>query len=304
MVPCFNESDCIAETAGRIVSSLVDAEVTNYEIIFVNDGSVDSTLAQLIVLQKSNKRIFVVDLSRNHGHQLALSAGLSVAKGERVLIIDADLQDPPELIGQMMKALDQGADVAYGQRISRVGESWFKKQSAKIFYRFLAGSSNVKIPVNTGDFRLMTRQVLDVLLSMPEAHRYIRGMIAWVGFNQVAIPYDRAPRFAGATKYPLRKMLALAIDASTSFAATPLRFMYIVSMCAGISALLLFCWSVFVYFQRSTVPGWTSLMCVVLAFMAVQMFSQAILGEYVARTFLQSKQRPLFVIRRIYGVGK
>ena len=299
VIPCFNEELCIDLAYRRLTEAAIQAVGDRYELIFVNDGSTDSTLAILGALALSDPRVVVVDLSRNHGHQLALSAGLSLSRGQRIFIIDADLQDPPELLGRFMTALDKGADVAYGHRRSRPSETWFKKLTAKLFYRVLSRQTDLAIPLDTGDFRLMSRRVLEVVLAMPEAHRFVRGMIAWAGFKQVPITYDRHERHAGATKYPVRKMLLLALDALTSFGTIPLRFLYFTSFLFVLISIVLIIWSVSEYFAYNVVPGWASLMVVYLTISSVQLLSLAFIGEYVGRIFEQTKNRPLFIIRNV-----
>jgi polyisoprenyl-phosphate glycosyltransferase len=301
VVPCYNERDCVDACHQRLDQVCRQARLRDYEIVFVNDGSTDETLHKLIALQTRDPHVVIVDLARNHGHQLALSAGLSLARGARTLVIDADLQDPPELLPDMMRLMDEGADVVYGERIERKGESLFKKLTAKLFYRFLARSTNVDIPLDTGDFRLMNRAVLDVLNRMPEAHRFVRGMVAWIGFKQVPLRYTRVERFAGATKYPLHNMIRLALDAVTAFAIAPLRFAFGIALFAVTLAFVLLGWSVHVYLFHNAVPGWSSLMVVFLFFTAVQLLSVAIIGEYIGRIFIQTKGRPLFVVRKVYA---
>ena len=304
VVPCYNEEACIAETHRRLTDSVTACVGDDYELVYINDGSADGTLGHLVALGANDPHVVVVDLSRNHGHQLALSAGLSLCRGERIFIIDADLQDPPELLPQFMEALDQGADVAYGRRLSREAESAFKKVTAKLFYRLLAQSTRIEIPVDTGDFRLMSRRVLSVVLAMPESHRFIRGMIAWAGFRQVPVEYHRKERFAGASNYPLGKMLMLATDALTGFGTAPLRSLYYLAMGAVVGSLLLIAWSVIQYFRFNVVPGWSSLMVVFLTISSIQLVSLAFIGEYVGRIFEQSKNRPLFIIRDVIVAGK
>jgi dolichol-phosphate mannosyltransferase len=300
VVPCYNERECVVACHARLTEVCRAQLLGSYEIIFVNDGSTDETLAILLTLQASDPHVQIVDLARNHGHQLALSAGLALATGDRVFIIDADLQDPPELLPEMMKLMDEGADVVYGQRTERPGDSLFKKVTARLFYRLLARSTNVEIPVDTGDFRLMKRAVVDVLNSMPEAHRFVRGMVAWIGFTQVPIRYSRSERVAGATKYPFAKMWRLAIDGITAFATAPLRFAFGMAVFAVLLAIVLLGWSIFAFFFEDAVPGWSSLMVVFLFFTAVQLVSVAIIGEYIGRIFIQTKGRPLYVIRHVY----
>ncbi len=223
VVPCFNEEEVIAETVRRLGVACRDAVGDDYEIVFIDDGSRDRTWPLLQGIAQADPNVVALSLSRNFGHQLALSAGLQLCRGERILVIDADLQDPPELLKPMMAVMDEGADVVYGQRTERQGETAFKTGSASLFYRLLNKLTDVDIPENVGDFRLVTRPVLDALLALPEQHRFVRGLVAWLGFRQVAFPYVRAERFAGVTKYPLRKMLRLAVDAITGFSVVPLR---------------------------------------------------------------------------------
>jgi polyisoprenyl-phosphate glycosyltransferase len=299
VVPCYNEQGVIHELYRRVTTVCRNLVGDCYELVLVNDGSSDGTWTLLEMLAHRDDRVVAIDLSRNHGHQLALSAGLSLARGERILVIDADLQDPPELLPDMMRLMDDGADVVYGQRARRDGETWFKKVSARVFYRLLLRMTDVPIPPDTGDFRLMSRQVLDALLAMPEYQRFIRGMVAWIGFRQVPLHYRRDKRFAGETKYPLRKMLVFAADAITGFSIAPLRAsLYVASLFVGFAGLL----TIFVliaWLSRGTVPGWTSIFLGMLVFASVQLFSLAIIGEYIGRIYVQTKQRPLFIIREI-----
>jgi len=298
IVPCHNEEGCITEFHCRMMRVLEKMELS-YEMIFVNDGSSDRTAEKLTELQRLDENVVIVDLSRNHGHQLALSAGLDVAQGKRVLLIDADLQDPPELLPELMAAMDAGADVAYARRISREGESWFKRMTAGFFYRLLRGLSQTDVPVDTGDFRLMSRQVADVLRQMPEPHRFLRGMVAWVGFRQVAVNYHRDSRFAGKTKYGIGSMVGLAIDGVTGFASAPLRFMFYLSAAASVGAVCFIGWTIYAYLFIQVVPGWASIMCVQLMFSAINLFALGLIGEYVGRSFIQGKRRPLFIIRSV-----
>ncbi len=300
IVPCYNEAESISELVRRLSVVCEHCVGHDYELILVNDGSSDATWAEILQRSTGQRQIIGVDLAHNHGHQLALTAGLFVAVGTRVLIIDADLQDPPEVLPDMMAQLDSGADVAYGQRLHRKGESWFKKKSAAFFYKLLQRLTDVPIPADTGDFRLMKREVVDVLLSMPEQHRFIRGMVAWIGFRQVPIPYQREARFAGATKYPLRKMISFAVDAITGFSAAPLRLSLYFSLGSVVLAFLLSVYAILAWLIGDTVPGWSSIAIIVLVFGSMQMFCLGIMGEYLGRIYAQTKQRPLFVIRSIH----
>lgn len=302
-VPCCNESAVLPEFYRRVTAAC--AGVTRqYEIVFVDDGSSDGTWPVIRSLAENDSRVVGLSLSRNHGHQLALTAALSYCRGSRILILDADLQDPPELLPKMMSILDGGADVVYGKRNSRAGESLFKRFTAFLFYRLLNLFADQSIPEDTGDFRLITRRVLDVFNSMPENHRFIRGMISWVGFRQVALPYDRQPRLHGDTKYTLTAMFRFALDAITSFSVKPLRLgFYAAFALCGLSILLLG-YSIYGYFfVRGVVPGWTSIMAVILFFLAAQFLLLGVIGEYVGRLYLEVKHRPLFMIQDAANVG-
>lgn len=296
VVPCYNEEENIPELYRRLQAACRSGVGESFELIFVNDGSQDNTWSSLCQLAETDRHVVGVNLSRNHGHQLALTAGLSFCRGERILIIDADLQDPPELLEKMMSLMDEGAEVVYGQRISRKGDSWFKRGTAALFYRLLRRMADVAIPPDTGDFRLISRRALNVLHAMPEQYRFIRGMISWIGFRQVPLLYERAPRFAGKTKYPLKRMVRFAMDAVTGFSIQPLRLsIYLSLLTAGLGLILLAYAFISFLFLRA-VQGWTSLITVVLLLGSVQMFMLGIMGEYVGRLYMEAKRRPLFVI--------
>src|SRR5215471_2178919 len=299
VIPCYNEQAVLHELHRRVTRACRSQVGDRYELVLVNDGSSDNTWAILQELAHNDDRIVAVDLSRNYGHQLALSAGLSLARGERILVIDADLQDPPEMLPEMMRLMDDGVDVVYGQRIERDGETWFKKASARAFYRLLLRITDVPIPPDTGDFRLMTRQVLNTLLAMPEQQRFIRGMVTWIGFRQVPLEYHRDKRFAGETKYSFRKMLTFAVDAITGFSTVPLRMSLYIASAFIIIALLLMVFVLFSWFYLGTVRGWASVFLGMLIFASVQLFALAVIGEYLGRIYMQTKQRPLFIIREI-----
>jgi len=299
VVPCYNEESGVGELHRRLSAACAAAAPGSYEILYVNDGSRDGTLAALQAIAASDPAIAIVNLSRNHGHQLALTAGLSLAAGERIFVLDADLQDPPELLGEMMRLMDSGADVVYGQRRQRAGESAFKLTTAKAFYRLIDRLSSVKIPVDTGDYRLMSRRVLDAFLAMPEYHRFVRGMISYVGFRQVPLLYDRDQRYAGVTKYPLRKMLGFAVDAITGFSIVPLRLATWLGLATGALSLALILYTLLSWLSGHVVTGWSSLMAAMLLLGSVQLLILGILGEYVGRIFMQSKGRPLFLISEV-----
>lgn len=274
-----------------------------FEIVLVNDGSRDKTWATIQALSGEYPQIVGVDLARNYGHQLAATAGLCLARGERVALIDADLQDPPELVGEMMKLMDQGFEVVYAKRRKRASESAFKLATAGAFYRILASMSEVKIPTDTGDFRLMSRRVLDRLNAMPEQDRFIRGMVAWLGGRQTEILYDRDARYAGETGYTLAKMVQLAVAGLTSFSTAPLRLATYFAGFGILSALFLMLYTLLSFVRGQTVPGWASL-GVMLSFFAVgQFFCLAIIGAYLGRVFMQVKGRPLYYVDTIVTTG-
>lgn len=298
VVPCFNEVEVLPAFYVRMAAACAATGLT-YEIILVNDGSSDGTWEWIRGLCARDAAVVGIDLSRNHGHQLALTAGLHHASGLRILIIDADLQDPPELLGEMAKMLDEGADVVFGKREKREGETWFKRATASVFYRVLNYLNDTPIPPDTGDFRLLRRNVLDQLLRLSEQPRFIRGMVSWLGFQQVAISYTRSQRAAGESKYPFRKMLRFAFDAITSFSIKPLKLATYLGLGAGFIALVLACYSVFEWSVGHTLPGWTSLIVVVLLLGSAQLFVLGIIGEYLGRLTMQAKNRPLFIIREV-----
>jgi dolichol-phosphate mannosyltransferase len=276
-----------------------------FELILIDDGSTDDTWKLINQLAVEDRNVVAVRLSRNHGHQLALTAGLSTVRGDLVLVIDADLQDPPELLTPMYEMMARdSADVVYGLRRSRAGETRFKKKSAEAFYRLLARITRVHIPVDTGDFRLMSRRISDQLVQMPEHDRFIRGMVAWLGYKQVAYEYDRKPRYAGSTKYPLAKMISFAGDALISFSMVPLRIATYVG--ALLTAVLTFVGigAVISWILSGTVPGWTSLTLLVVMISSVQLLVLGLIGEYIGRIYIQSKNRPLFVISHIHRRGR
>ncbi|GGF90380.1 glucosyl transferase [Rhizobium wenxiniae] len=298
VVPCFNEEAVLEEFSGRM-SRACSAVTSDYEIIFVDDGSSDRTWPIIETLSQNDRRIVGVQLFRNHGHQLAATAGLSIAAGDRVLLIDADLQDPPELLPSMARLMDEGYDVVYGKRIARAGETTFKRLTASVFYRLLNRLSSVAIPEDTGDFRLMSRPVVDILNGMPERHRFIRGMVSWIGGRQAAFPYARDARFAGETKYPLRKMISLAIDALTSFSTKPLRAAVWLGLMSSLFAFAILFYAVFQWSAVNVVPGWASSVVAISFFSGTQLFVMGVFGEYLGRVVQEVKGRPLFTIGKI-----
>jgi dolichol-phosphate mannosyltransferase len=299
VVPCFNERETLPELHRR-VSDVCRANVgRNYEMVLVNDGSTDGTWDLLASLAARDPHVVAVNLSRNHGHQLALSAGLHLCRGERVFILDCDLQDPPELLGAMMARMDDGCDVVYGQRTRRAGETAFKKASAHLFYRLLGRLADVDIPPDTGDFRLMSRRAVDQLNAMPEQHRFIRGMVSWMGLRQEPLPYERAARFAGETKYPLGKMIRFAVDAITGFSIRPLRLATWLGLFFSLASMALMTYVLTAYFFGQTINGWTSLTLIILMVSAVQFILMGVLGEYVGRLYVEAKKRPLFIVQEV-----
>ena len=300
VAPCFNEEGVLPEFLRRL-GVVLDGLGGPSEIVLVDDGSRDGTWPILTAAAAADRRVVAVRLMRNHGHQLALTAGLSVCRGERILIIDADLQDPPELLPEMMTLMDQGADVVYGQRRQREGETLFKRATAAIFYRLIGRMTDVDIPYDAGDFRLITRRVLDVLLAMPERHRFIRGMVAWIGGRQVPLAYDRKPRAAGETKYPVGKMMRFAVDAITAFSVVPLMASMTIGWIMAAVGFAFFIYSIVGWLLGAALPGWTSLMAALGLLGGMQFLMLGIIGAYLGRLYDQSKGRPLFMIREIVG---
>jgi dolichol-phosphate mannosyltransferase len=302
VAPCFNEAPTLETLYARCAAAAEAAVGPDFEIVLVNDGSKDASWEVLQRLAAADPRLVAVNLSRNHGHQLALTAGLDLCSGEKILIIDADLQDPPELLTPMLAEMEaQNADVVYGLRRARAGETAFKRSTAKLFYRGLSQLAEIDIPRDTGDFRLMSRRALDALLSLPEQARFIRGMVAWVGFRQVPYMYDRAERHAGTTKYSLGKMVRFALDAVTGFSTAPLRFASHFGMWLVLGTILLALYILYGWLSGNAEQGWTSMMLVVVALGAVQMFVLGMIGEYLGRLYIESKHRPLYIVSEIAG---
>lgn len=299
VVPVYNEEDGLDAMVARVTAAARGCFGADYELILVNDGSKDTSWARICAHAERDPHIVAIDLARNHGHQLALTAGLHHVRGAIVFVLDADLQDPPELLAPMLAKLREGHDVVYGQRIKRHGETAFKRGTAALFYRMLDKLVDTHIPPDTGDFRLMTRRVVDQLNAMPERYRFIRGLVSYVGFSQVPFPYERDARFAGETKYPLRKMVALAIDAVTSFSTVPLRFASHLGMLFGLAGLLSLAGIVWVWLAGGTVQGWASLAALILIMGSVQLLVLGVFGEYLGRMYMESKHRPLFQVAEV-----
>jgi glycosyltransferase involved in cell wall biosynthesis len=302
VIPCMNEELVVRETARQLISVLTTPDL-QFELIFVDDGSKDQTPEILRELQQQDSRVRAVRLSRNFGHQVAITAGLEHAAGDAVAVIDADLQDPPEVLLEFVAKWLDGYDVVYGVRTEREGETAFKLWTAKMFYRLIGQLSDTEIPMDTGDFRLMDRRVVDALLSMQERDRFVRGMVSWLGFSQVSVPYRRSARFAGETKYPLFKMMKFATDGIVSFSILPLRLAtWIGFLASGLSILGI----VVVLLERyfgvlGLVKGWSSTVIAVLFIGGVQLVCLGIIGEYVGRIYGETKRRPLYVVRERMG---
>jgi len=304
VVPLYNEAGNVAPLLarlGEVLDGLRDR--TDYEIVLVDDGSTDATAAAVRAEMQRRRNVVFVRLSRNFGHQLAATAGLEIAVGDAVVLMDGDLQDPPELIATFLENWGQGFDVVYAVRRTRPGESRFKLLTARAFYRLINRLTKISIPMDTGDFRLMSRRVVDALRRSPERNRFLRGMVSWVGFNQTAVEYDRDPRYTGSTKYPLGKMLRFAMDGITSFSDIPLRFAsyvgFIVSAVAFIYAITVVAFKLFSLRPPAYTPGWASTIVAVLFLGGVQLMSLGILGEYLGRVYDEVKGRPLYLISEI-----
>lgn len=297
IVPVFNEEEVVEECYKRL-KSIMDSTDEEYELIFVNDGSKDSTLRIIKNICDNDSKVKIIDFSRNFGHQTAITAGMNFASGQAIVVIDADLQDPPEVILDMINKWKEGYEVVYGKRLKRKGESLFKKASAKFFYRTLNRLTEVEIPVDAGDFRLIDRKVCDALDSIKEKNRYIRGIISWLGFKTACVEFVREKRFAGKTKYPLKKMIKFATDAVISFSYKPLKVIsYLGLIFSGVSFIYLLAMVILKIFNLiDTVDGWTSLVAISLFFNGIVLLVLGIMGEYVGRIYEEVKGRPLYVV--------
>jgi dolichol-phosphate mannosyltransferase len=296
VLPVYNEEAVIPLLHDRL-QAFLGTLGESAEVLFVNDGSRDKSMALLRDLAARDERYRVLSFSRNFGHQSAITAGVDYARGKAVVVMDADLQDPPEVVSEMLARWREGYDVVYGQRRSREGETWFKLVTARYFYRVFRALIPIEVPLDAGDFRLMSRQVVLTLRGLREAHRFVRGMVAWVGFRQTAVFYDRPGRAAGETKYPLRKMLRFAIDGITSFSVVPLRFATYLGMLISVAAVGYAMWALYdKVVLHATVQGWTTTVVLVALLSSVQLLMVGILGEYVGRIYEQVKLRPLYII--------
>lgn len=305
VIPCLNEESMVGEVLSRLDEMSAHVADVAFEFIFVDDGSTDRTAALLRAASRDDPRLRIIRFSRNFGQQIAVSAGLDVARGDAVVLMDCDLQDPPELVPDMVAKWREGFDVVYGTRRSRRADSWFKRVSARAFYLLMTRLSEIEIPSDTGDFRLMSRRIVDVLCQMPERHRFLRGMVAWTGFRQTSIPYDRPDRFAGTTKYPLGKMIRYALDGLLSFSTRPLQLCIALGLMSAGLALAGICYALAMrLFTSVWVEGWTALMIAVLFLGGVQLLSLGIIGEYIGRIYGEVQRRPLYVVREMIGFGQ
>jgi len=296
VIPVFNEEGILPELIRRLSAS-AGLVTEDYELLFVNDGSQDSTLQLLKMAAITDPRIRFISFSRNFGHQIAVTAGLDHCKGEAVVIIDGDLQDPPELIPDMYKIHKEGYNCVYARRLVRKGESFFKKLTASIFYRLLRKITEVDIPIDTGDFRLIDRRIVDLLKQMPEQNKYLRGQIAWLGFRQTFIGYNRDERKSGSTGYPLKKMIRFALDGITAFSDFPLRFVTNIGIAVSLFAFVIILYAVYSYFILDrTITGWTSLIISTMFIGGIQLISIGIIGEYIKRINKDVRKRPLYII--------
>ncbi len=297
VVPLYNEATIIGAFHQRLIAVLDTLSISS-EIIYVNDGSKDKSVEILQTLRLQDKRIAIVDLSRNFGKEIALSAGLDHALGDAVIVIDADLQDPPELIPALIEQWQQGYDVVFAKRISRSGETWFKKLSAHLFYRILQKISDIDIPRDTGDFRLLSKRAVTALKKLRETHRFMKGLFMWIGYPQIAVPYERDPRFGGVSKWNYCKLWNLAIEGITSFSIAPLKiatyFGFVTALAAFIYALIII-YKTLAYGE--SVSGYPSLMVVILFLGGIQLITLGIMGEYIGRTFVETKARPLYLVK-------
>lgn len=304
VVPMYFEEE-VAQVCYNRLKKVVDDYKINYEFVFVNDGSTDRTIDILKDIAEKDPRSKVINFSRNFGHQNAVTAGLDYASGDAIVIIDADLQDPPELIPQMIDKWREGYEVVYGKRKTRKGETFFKLITAKYFYRFLNYMSDIDIPKDTGDFRIIDRKVADVFIKLTERNRFIRGMISWVGFRQTYIEYERDERFAGETKYPLKKMIKFAADGIFAFSSKPLRIVTGFGLFTVLISICLLLYSIIVKVVGYNIQaGWTSLIVAISFFSGIQLLALGIIGQYIARIYDESKNRPVYIVKETMNIDQ
>jgi dolichol-phosphate mannosyltransferase len=304
IVPVYNEEAVINETYHRL-KQVMDSLGESYELLFINDGSQDKTAELIGALAAEDESVKLLDFSRNFGHQIAITAGMDYARGDAVVIIDADLQDPPELIPRMVEKWKEGYEVVYAKRTKRKGETLFKKWTAALFYRTLRAATEVDIPLDTGDFRLMDRKVCEAMRSIREKNRFVRGLVSWVGFRQTAVEYVRDERFAGETKYPLKKMLRFSMDGITSFSYKPLKLATYLGFLVSFSSFVYLIVTLFLkLFSTSTVAGWASIIACLLLLNGVILIILGIIGEYIGRIYDETKNRPLYLLRATKNIER
>lgn len=297
VIPAYNEEEGLAELYRRL-SDVLGNMPADIEMLFVNDGSTDNTLKMLKSLRDEDARVCIVDLSRNFGKEIAMTAGIDYARGDAVVIMDADLQDPPELIPALYAQWQGGFDVVYAKRVERKGEAWLKRTTAYLFYRFMRRFTNVDLPEDTGDFRLLSRRAVESLKKLREHHRFMKGLFAWIGYPQIAVPFNRDPRYTGYSKWNYIRLWNFAIEGITSFTIAPLKISTYLGLLTAVSALI---YAVFVIVKTlifgDPVPGYPSLMVVILFLGGIQLFTLGIIGEYLGRMFNETKHRPLYILK-------
>lgn len=302
VIPVYNEEAVIDQTYKRL-KQVMDSTREPYELIFVNDGSCDHTTALIKGFRDQDEAVKLITFSRNFGHQIAITAGMDYASGEAVVVIDADLQDPPELILEMIAKWKEGYYVVYAKRTKRKGETFFKKQTARLFYRLLSASTDIEIPTDTGDFRLLDRRVCEELKRLPEKNRYVRGLVSWVGFKQTAVEYERDERLAGETKYPLKKMIKLSLDGLTSFSYKPIKLAtYAGSVIITFAFTYLVGMLLFKIFSKSAIAGWNMVIAMQLVSTGIILTLMGIIGEYIGRIYDETRNRPLYIVSESYGI--
>ena len=302
VVPMYFEEEVAQECYNRI-TAVMDSNHYNYELVFVNDGSTDRTIEILEQLAMKDNRTKVINFARNFGHQIAVTAGIDYAKGDAIVIIDADLQDPPEVIPELVNKWLEGYDVVYAKRKKRKGETWFKLLTAKYFYKFLNYMSDIDIPKDTGDFRIIDRKVADVFRKMTEKNRFVRGMFSWIGFSQTYIEYERDERFAGETKYPFKKMIKFASDGIIAFSTKPLRLVMTLGSASVLISIIVLLYSIIIrLFGHEVQPGWASIMVAITFFSGIQLLGLGIVGQYIARIYDESKNRPIYIVKDVYNI--
>lgn len=304
VIPVYNEEAVINQTYRRL-KQVMDSTRETYELIFVNDGSSDHTTAMIKGLRGQDDTVKLMSFSRNFGHQVAITAGMDYASGAAVVVIDADLQDPPELILDMIAKWKEGFDVVYAKRTKRKGETFFKKQTARLFYRILSSSTDLDIPTDTGDFRLLDRKVCEELKRLPEKNRYVRGLVSWVGFRQTAVEYERDERVAGETKYPLEKMIKLSLDGLTSFSFKPLKlanYAGVVLITFGFTYLIALL--LLKLFSPAIIAGWNLVMAMQMLLTGFVLTMMGVIGEYIGRIYDEARDRPLYIVSECQGIMK